>query len=97
MRKKSKRKTVNDHFDRRCIERIGYIPDRRELVKSIQRNELEFVGKQSCRVTHWKWVEPVYKITCILPYDKERKQIITILFEDIYDYRYQGVKRKCGR
>lgn len=88
MKRKSKKAMVNDHFDRRCLERIGYIPDRKMLVAKIQSNELEFVRKQSCRVTHWRWVEPVYNTACIILYDKGRKQIITILFED--RYRYKG-------
>ena len=85
MRKRNKKRTVDDHFTRRCLQRLGYVPDRRELVKQIQNNVLEFVGRQSLRVTHWKWTDPVYNVNCILPYDKGRKQIITVLFEDIYN------------
>ncbi len=85
MKRKSKKKTVDNHFARRCVQRLGYVPDQKELVRQIQENLLEYVGRQSLRVTHWKWTDPVHKIDCVLPYDKERKQIITVLFEDIYN------------
>lgn len=78
----SKKKTVDKHFAARCIQRLGYVPDTSELVRKIQKNQLEFFMKESNRVTHWKWVDPVNNISCILPYDKERKQVITVLFED---------------
>ena len=85
MKRKGKKKAVDDHFTRRCLQRLGYVPDMKELVKQIQNNLLEYVGRQSLRVTHWKWTDPVHRVNCILPYDKERKQIITVLFEDIYN------------
>ena len=85
MKRKSKKKTVDDHFARRCIQRLGYVPNQKELVRQIQNNMLEYVDRQSLRVTRWKWTDPVHKVDCILPYDKDRKQIITVLFESIYN------------
>ena len=79
----SKKKTVDNHFAKRCIQRLGYIPNDKDLIIKIQNNELEFHFKQSNRVTHWKWVDPINSVKCILVYDKMRKQLITILFEDI--------------
>ena len=83
--KKSKKRTVQNHFNIRCIQRLGYIPREEDLIKAIQNQELEFVEKQSNRVTKWLWVDPVTNVKCILPYDKCRKQIITVLFKDIED------------
>lgn len=98
-RSRSKKTIVERHFAVRCLQRLGYIPDFEDLVKRIQNEELEFVYRQSCRVTHWKWVDPVNKIACILPYDKNRKQIITVLFENMdgYKYRFSGEKENVGK
>lgn len=79
---KSKKKNVDMHFASRCIQRLGYIPDSKELVKAIQNGKLSFMDKQSNRVTRWLWTDPVHGVNCILPYDKERKQLITVLFKD---------------
>lgn len=82
----SKKKDVEKHFAIRCVQRLGYIPDYKELVKKIQRQELRFVCRQSNRVTLWSWKCPINNIDCLLPYDKDRKQIITVLFENSEDY-----------
>ncbi len=71
---------MNDHFSVRCLQRLGYIPNRRELVKLIQEAKITFLDRQSNRVTRWLWMDPINNVECILPYDKERKQIITVLF-----------------
>lgn len=78
--RRSKTKCVNDHFSLRCLERLGYIPDMKKLVRAIQNGELTFLQKQSNRVTRWLWIDPINNIECIIPYDKDRKQIITVLF-----------------
>lgn len=80
-KKKSKAKHIDEHFSLRCLERLGYIPNSRELVRAIQNGELTFLEKQSNRVTRWLWVDPVSKVECIIPYDKDRKQVITVLFK----------------
>ena len=79
--KKSKRKTVDNHFAIRCLQRLGYIPNKDDIVKAIQRGELTFFERQSNRVTRWLWIDPIHSIECIIPYDKERKQVITVLFK----------------
>lgn len=71
------------HFAMRCVDRIGYVPDQNDLIRKIQNQELEFFGRDSVRITKWKWLEPIYKIPCLLVYDKVRKQVVTILFERI--------------
>lgn len=84
--REKKTTTVSKHFLVRCVQRLGYLPDEKDLVRKIQRAELEFFERQSNRVTVWKWECPRTGIACLLPYDKERKQIITILFENAEDY-----------
>lgn len=86
MGKKSKKKSVETHFAVRCLQRLGYIPKEADLIKDIQEGKMEFYDRQSNRVTRWIWVDPINKLECLLPYDKERKQLITILFKDI-DYK----------
>lgn len=79
-KKPTKKDVVDKHFCRRCIERLGYMPDPKHLVQKIQHQELEFYDRQSTRLTRWYWLEPVFKIPCLLVYDKIRQQIVTILF-----------------
>ena len=75
----SKRRNIKVHFQRRSIERIGVLLDEKELVNKIQNNELEFVERQSNRVTvfRYEYNGEFYRLV----YDKTRKQIITVLFE----------------
>ena len=80
---KSKKKSVDSHFEIRCIQRLGYVPKKKDLVQDIQNGKLAFVDRQSNRVTRWLWIDPVHGVECILPYDKDRKQIITVLFKDL--------------
>jgi hypothetical protein len=76
---RSKKKALKAHFERRSIERIGVLLNEKELIKKIQANELEFVERQSNRVTvfRYKFKGENYRLV----YDKTRKQIITVLFE----------------
>ena len=82
----SKASCEDFHFTKRCIERIGYVPDTKTIIKKIQNNELEFVERQSNRITLFKWLEPMNKLECRLVYDKERHKIVTILFEERENY-----------
>jgi len=79
-KKLTKKDIVDKHFCRRCVERIGYAPDHKELVKQIQDHKLEFYKRSSNRVTLWHWLEPIYKVPCLLVYDRIRQQVITLLF-----------------
>jgi hypothetical protein len=76
---RSKKKSIKTHFSLRSIERVGVFLDEKALVKKIQNNELEFIEKQSNRVTVFRFYykEQAYKLV----YDKTRKQIITVLYE----------------
>ena len=79
----TKKACVTKHCTNRCIERLGYVPNLKELAELIQDNGMIFYDRQSYRVTRWKWTDPVNGINCILPYDSVRKQVITVLFEDL--------------
>ena len=86
----SKKSTVSLHFSKRCLQRLGYIPDESALIKKIQENKLEFLSRQSCRVSRWNWKDPVSGTECILVYDKMRTQIITVLFKELYELRKEN-------
>lgn len=75
----SKKRNIKTHFKRRSLERVGVLLDEKELIRKIQNNELEFVERQSNRVTvfRYSYQGKFYRLI----YDKTRKQIITILFE----------------
>lgn len=79
----NKRETVDRHFAIRCLQRLGHLPDVKDLVNKIQQNELEFFDRQSNRITRWLWTDLITNIPCILVYDKIRKQVVTILFRDL--------------
>jgi len=81
----SKKKTVSNHFKMRCLQRLGYVPNEKELVNKIQSGSLEFLYRESLRLTHWRW-QDINGVNCILVYDKMRKQIVTVLFEYNEDY-----------
>lgn len=89
-RKKSNRKkeAQRKHFEKRSLERVGVVLNRKELIRKIQNNELEFLERQSHRVSifRFEYLEEFYRIV----YDKERKQIVTIL----YDTEEQWQKKK---
>ena len=76
----SKKKNVKVHFRKRSLERVGMIVDEQDLVRKIQKQELEFVYSQSLR-------RKVYRVEFLqqkflVVYDKMRKQLITIFPED---------------
>lgn len=81
----SKKSTVSLHFSKRCLQRLGYVPDEANLIKQIQGNKLKFFERQSVRVTKWEWTDPLSGTECILVYDKVREQIITVLFKELIE------------
>lgn len=87
MRKKKKRKYNKKenqvfHFQNRCIQRLGKLIDRKELIRRIQDNELELIRRDSNRVTVWKYMFEDKPYTVV--YDKLRKQVVTI-----YEFKEQ--------
>lgn len=87
----SKKKNVKIHFRRRSLERVGMIVDEIELIKKIQKQELEFVYSQSNRrkVYRTEILGQVFRVI----YDKERKQLITIYPENVADNQSKAAKR----
>ena len=76
---RSKKRAIKTHFQYRSIERVGVLLNEKELINKIQKGELEFVERQSNRVTVFRYA---YKNSIFrLVYDKIRKQIITVLYD----------------
>lgn len=78
-KKKDKREAQRKHFEKRSIQRVGVLLNRKEIIHKIQNGELEFIERQSLRVSLFRYVHngTAYKIV----YDKNRKQVVTILYE----------------
>ena len=76
---RSKKKNVKIHFQKRSLERVGVLLNEKVIVNLIQENKLEFIERQSNRITVWRYVfmDKTYRVV----YDKQRKQIVTILYE----------------
>ena len=66
----------------RAKERLGMDVNkeiRQSLIAKIQNNKLEFVERQSVRITVWRTI--LNGINVRLVYDKNRKTIVTVLIE----------------
>lgn len=82
MKKKKNTKRDNErfHFERRCIERIGVLLNRKEIIRKIKANELEFIKRQSNRITIWRY--SFQNVNYKVIYDKSRAQVVTIYKEE---------------
>ena len=78
MMKMSKTKSEKKHFMKRCIERLGVPYGQRQLINLLKGGKLEFVEKQSNRITLWK------KDNAVFVYDKSRKTFVTALTYDMW-------------
>ena len=78
-KKRSKAEVEKQHFIRRCLERLGRNIKIKEIVAKIQNNELELYERQSNRVTKWRY--EIDGIPYIVVYDKNRQQLITLLYD----------------
>ena len=76
---RSKKKAIRIHFQHRSIERAGVLLNEKDLINKIQNGELEFIERQSNRVTVFRYHHK--EKTLRLVYDKTRKQIITVLYD----------------
>ncbi len=79
-KKKDKKEAQRIHFEKRSLQRVGIILNRKEIIRKIHNQELEFIERQSNRVSLFRLIHEgtAYKVV----YDKERKQIVTILYEN---------------
>ena len=74
----TKMKTERRHFRQRCIERLGTPYGQRQLLDLLHGGKLEFLQKQTNRITLWK------KDNAVFVYDKSRKTFVTALTYDMW-------------
>lgn len=75
----NKRQAQKIHAKMRCWERLGaYISNDvlEDLIKKIQSGTLLFLERCSNRVSKWK--ADINGVPCVIVYDKNRKNIVTI-------------------
>jgi len=77
MCKNKKKQRQQSHFKDACLKRIGQILDVAGIIKKIQNNELEFIDRQSNRITRWKY--SFNNMDYMIVYDKIRKEPVTIV------------------
>lgn len=83
-RKKKTAEHLNAHFNKRCEQRLGEILPRKQIIRRIQTGDfaedLQFWEKQSNRVSIYKYIHKGVEL--LLPYDKQRHKLITVLWKD---------------
>lgn len=78
-----KRKAQQGHFNRRCIERIGFIPtpdESRAAIVEIQAGKAKHIETQSNRISVFQLTLRNIKVNVV--YDKHRKSLVTVLFAE---------------
>lgn len=87
----SKKRSLRKHAKRRLVERTGYMMGYERLesfVKMIQAGKADFIDRQSNNKT--RWFVPCGEKRIAVVYDKKRKQIVTVLTEDMILERMGG-------
>jgi hypothetical protein len=82
-RKYGKGKSERFHARQRFGERMGMTLTRRvhrELVARIREGKATFVERQSNRITLWRM--DIRGESCVVVYDKDRKNIVTVLEDE---------------
>lgn len=95
-RRRSKVPTKSDnevaHFQKRCIERVGYIISQRTLKEMLANRELKFIEKQSNRITAFKLPRQTSDPFVVI-YDNIRHKFVTILYwKEFMEKRYPDLK-----
>lgn len=90
------------HFKKRFKERIGI--ECTDIIynkfrKNIRQGKSQFILKESNRVKHY--LDSYENKKCIIIYDSHREELMTILFEDMFDkeqkdliYKLENKRRK---
>jgi len=77
--KMTKKKCNEVHFVKRCVERIGYVLDDKDIINKIQHNGLEFIKKESNTRTMFRYIDPNSQKSYRVIYDKLRHNLVTVL------------------
>lgn len=73
----SKKKCQQMHFMNSCLNRVGEMVDRKEVIKMIQEHKLEFLKKQSNVITKYKI--RINEKDYMVVYHKKNKEVVSIL------------------
>ena len=74
----TKKKAQKSHFSQRCFERFGKNFNQQQLLNLLHNGKLEFVERQSNRISLWK------KDDAVFVYDKSRKTFVTALTYEMW-------------
>ena len=74
----TKTRSEKRHFYNRCLQRFGTTFNRRQMINLLHEGKLEFLERQSNRITVWK------KDDAVFVYDKNRKTFVTAMTYDMW-------------
>ena len=80
---KTKKYSQREHAKVRFMERLGVFPEKsdfEDMIGQIHDGRAEFISRDSNRVTKW-WVSFREKRIAVV-YDKQRKEIVTVLKDE---------------
>ena len=73
-------KKLVDHFQKRCLSRVGHLIRQRTLKEGMSNGFLRFIDKQSNTRTYWKM--DLQTGSYVVVYDKLRHTFVTIMHYD---------------
>lgn len=73
-------KDLVDHFQKRCMQRIGHLIKQKTLKEGMSNGFLKFINKQSNTRTHWKM--DLQTGSYIVVYDNLRHAFVTVMHYD---------------
>lgn len=73
-------KKLVDHFQKRCLSRVGHLIRQRTLKEGMSNGFLRFICKQSNIRTYWKM--DLQTGSYVVVYDKLRHTFVTIMHYD---------------
>ena len=82
---------IVQHFQTRCLERLGKVLRQKDLKECMDRHTLVYVGRQSCNKTHWEIPRQLLEVwgvkveegmDVVVVYDKMRNGFVTVLTYD---------------
>lgn len=80
------------HFQKRCIERAGYIISQRTLKEMLAKHELPFIERQSKRISVFKLPRKLSD-PFVVVYDSLRHKFVTIMYwKEFMEKRHPGLK-----
>lgn len=81
---------LSEHFNKRCIERVGELLPRKEIVRRILNRDfdeqLSYVGKSSNKFTMYQYIHN--NVPYAIVYDKRRHKVVTLYQRSIEDLMY---------